>query len=827
MLVQEPVQAAIWHCLNHYAYNDAIFLAERLRAEVESEETIWLLATCYYRSGKPAQAYSILKNSSSPQCKFLLAKCCLDLQKTSEAESVLTGGELGTGRNLEDVIKEFGDIAGFTLMLIATICFSTERHQRGVDASRKALKLNPFLWTVFEQLCRRGDLPDPAKTFNLSPFDKMTNITGDNPVINYVNSQMVPSVYNSTSGGSSITPPPTTTSPSNNKTVSNSTPVQVVNMANTCMSGVRAFTPEVSPLPLPVVARPKRAIRYRGLFAGTLSPLTPSFGVIPLDFSSTGSESFPSPMNTLTEANDQKVLVKRQLLRKDSPLRQSTKPAVFHQSDNNNTPTGAPAQVQNAQQQQQMHVQQNVRRSSRLFTNSYNVKENSKSPNHKFATPKSPSRKTKSRLAKQLTKAAHFAELNEKNRTAGIDSPSTIVESPASSVLMPGGGAGGTGKSAADQALTLQRHSLEGLMMLLRELGQAYLYLSQFDCKKAIECLSNLPPHHHDTGWVLSLLGKAYFELNDYKKACRMFSEVRKCEPERCAMMEIYSTALWHLQRESALSALAQDLVLLDRHSPEAWCAAGNCYSLQKEHDVAIKFFQRAVQVDPNFVYAYTLLGHEYVLTEELDKGMSCYRNAVRLDARHYNAWYGIGTIYSKQEKFQLAELHYRRALAINQNSCVLMCHIGVVQMALQRKEDALETLNKAILLEPNNPLCKFHRASILASCNRHQEALTELEKLKELVPKESLVYYLTGKVHKKLGNTHLALMHFSWATDLDPKGATTQFKEVIDPGLSHSHSDDLGDDSTTEDLLQRTPSQDTMGTEEVWEGAPGSEESY
>ena len=26
-------QAAIWHCLNHYAYSDAIFLAERLHAE--------------------------------------------------------------------------------------------------------------------------------------------------------------------------------------------------------------------------------------------------------------------------------------------------------------------------------------------------------------------------------------------------------------------------------------------------------------------------------------------------------------------------------------------------------------------------------------------------------------------------------------------------------------------------------------------------------------------------------------------------------------------------------------------------------------------------
>lgn len=73
--------------------------------------------------------------------------------------------------------------------------------------------------------------------------------------------------------------------------------------------------------------------------------------------------------------------------------------------------------------------------------------------------------------------------------------------------------------------------------------------------------------------------------------------------------------------------------------SPQAWCATGNCFSLQKEHDTAIKFFQRAVQVNPTFTYAYTLLGHEYVLTEELDRAMSCFRQAVRTDSRHYNAW--------------------------------------------------------------------------------------------------------------------------------------------------------------------------------------------
>ena len=105
MLVQEPIhvrnitfsctygrlffsllfffKAAIWHCLNHYAYRDAIFLSERLFAEIGSDEALHLLATCYYRSGKLNQAYDLLRkhDSKTPENRFLLAKCCLDLDQ--------------------------------------------------------------------------------------------------------------------------------------------------------------------------------------------------------------------------------------------------------------------------------------------------------------------------------------------------------------------------------------------------------------------------------------------------------------------------------------------------------------------------------------------------------------------------------------------------------------------------------------------------------------------------------------------------------------------------------------------------------------------------
>ena len=48
-------------------------------------------------------------------------------------------------------------------------------------------------------------------------------------------------------------------------------------------------------------------------------------------------------------------------------------------------------------------------------------------------------------------------------------------------------------------------------------------------------------------------------------------------------------------------------------------------------------------------------------------------------------------------------------------------------------------------------------------------------------------VYRFVLQVYSKKGDTHKALLHFSWATDLDPKGANNQIKESIEPVLSRS----------------------------------------
>lgn len=103
--------------------------------------------------------------------------------------------------------------------------------------------------------------------------------------------------------------------------------------------------------------------------------------------------------------------------------------------------------------------------------------------------------------------------------------------------------------------------------------------------------------------------------------------------------MEVYSTLLWHLQRNIELSFLAQELLSINPQSAQAWIAVGNLFSLQKERSQALTCFRRAAQMDPMCAYAFTLSGHESI-DEDLDRAITFFQSALRADPRHYNAWY-------------------------------------------------------------------------------------------------------------------------------------------------------------------------------------------
>ncbi|GLB35381.1 putative anaphase-promoting complex, cyclosome, subunit 3 [Lyophyllum shimeji] len=317
------------------------------------------------------------------------------------------------------------------------------------------------------------------------------------------------------------------------------------------------------------------------------------------------------------------------------------------------------------------------------------------------------------------------------------------------------------------------------LYNLTRKYASATRALATYDCQTCLRELEQLPHAFQSSPWVLAMVGRAHYEKQDFASAERAFKAVRVLEPHRLWDMEVYSTLLWHLQRNVELSFLAQELLNINPQSSQAWIAVGNLFSLQKDRSQALTCFRRAAQLDPTCAYAYTLSGHESI-DEDVDKAINFFQSALRADRRHYNAWYGLGTCYLRMSKIRLAEYHYRKAVEIHPNNAVLL---GCVGMAVERRGDrnaALALFNDAVKLAPDNALVRYRRAKILVSMRKYEAAVQDLEYLRSTTPEESNVIFQLARVYRLLGNETKSAQTLAVARDISPK-SLNKIKKLLE----------------------------------------------
>ncbi|KAF9146958.1 anaphase-promoting complex subunit cdc27 [Mortierella sp. GBA39] len=399
-----------------------------------------------------------------------------------------------------------------------------------------------------------------------------------------------------------------------------------------------------------------------------------------------------------------------------------------------------------------------------------------------------PARNTSGSITKRgFDRHATFANLQSSHRTSVANASSNAVpeQEPAASVVAP---------AVSKAELQEELEALRIVADTFKILARAYGLFSQNKFTESMVEYESLPYEHLASGWVQCQLAKNKFEMTDYTTAAQYFQRAREMEPSIHRDMEIYSTCLWHLKQEMKLSALGKELKDSNHHSPQAWCALGNAYSLRNENDQALKCFQRAIQLDDRFAYAHTLSGHEYKGLEEYDKALTEYRTALSIDDRHYPAWCGMGDVYIKVGKSDLALIHYKEAQRLNPSNTVVIFLVGIVQERMNRTTEALRSFEEAIHLQPGHAMARFEKAKVQKEMGQYTEALKELDVVHKIAPTEPRVFMLQGEILLEMGDKKEALKKLTWALDLDSKSSHA-IRDLIDKVNQDSDTEEQGYD--------------------------------
>lgn len=259
-------------------------------------------------------------------------------------------------------------------------------------------------------------------------------------------------------------------------------------------------------------------------------------------------------------------------------------------------------------------------------------------------------------------------------------------------------------------------------------------------------------------------------QIGKHKEAEVLFEQMRKLESYRLEGLDLYSICLWHLKKQVELCYLSNQVLQTNVFAPETWCVVGNCYSLQKEHETALKFLKRAIQLQPEFSMAHTLCGHEYFAIEDFNQAFRSYEKAICTDKRNFKALWGIGSISIKQEKFGRAIHYYDRARQINPFNPTLYTYIGIAYVREGKIDKGLKFFIESENRDPTNSANLFQKVSALNELGRQGEALDILKQLVEKHPKESSIHVELGKLYKSMDQREQALVHFNKALDLNPK---------------------------------------------------------
>ncbi|EGT47863.1 CBN-MAT-3 protein [Caenorhabditis brenneri] len=185
---------------------------------------------------------------------------------------------------------------------------------------------------------------------------------------------------------------------------------------------------------------------------------------------------------------------------------------------------------------------------------------------------------------------------------------------------------------------------------------------------------------------------------HDHDQAISNFEDVRSKDPFRLTDLHLYSDSLYIRSDRKKLAQLALECFQSQKFRWETCCIVANYYAIRRDSEHAIKFFQRALRLNPGIAALWVLIGHEFMEMKNNAAACVSYRKAIEIDSTDHRGWYGLGQMYDIMKMPTYSLFYYQEAQKCKPHDSRLLVALGEVYSKINKIEDAEKCFTGAYL---------------------------------------------------------------------------------------------------------------------------------
>jgi protein O-mannosyl-transferase len=204
----------------------------------------------------------------------------------------------------------------------------------------------------------------------------------------------------------------------------------------------------------------------------------------------------------------------------------------------------------------------------------------------------------------------------------------------------------------------------------------------------------------------------------------------------------------------------------------ETYNNLGTAYIIKGREDLAIKNFNKAIELDPGYASAFNNRGATHNKKGQPDLAIQDFNKAIALDPGYASAYNNLGTVYNNSGQSDLAIRDFDKAIELDPKDASAFNNRGAAYNNKGQPDQAIQNFNKAIELNPKDASAYNNRGTAYNNKGQPDLAIQNFTRAIELDPQCAAAYRGRGVIYSKSGQLELAIQNFSKAIELRPQFA-------------------------------------------------------